>query len=198
MLPIPSLKKVRITKTKISTKNRPKTVSPRRNLLIIKTWCSAPERSWSSSHCYHCCYLCCVTFPVKTQKGDRWSLGFVLVFPVPTGQEEKRSSPVPESPRKKSSSREATRQDCSRTISFNWFCLLCYLLSCYLAFYNRECLGETRSVSKEISPKEKEAWEHFSLHQQEDSFPFPISLMLRWQNPSLGPSRRRKRIDTKK
>jgi hypothetical protein len=40
-------------------------------------------------------------------------------------------------------------------------------------------LGETRSVSKEISPKEKEAWEHFSLDyiskKTVSHFPFPIS-----------------------
>jgi hypothetical protein len=58
-------------------------------------------------------------------------------------------------------------------------------------------LGETRSVSKEISPKEKEAWEHFSLDyiskKTVSHFPFPVSLMLLLQNPSLDPSRRRQR-----
>jgi hypothetical protein len=43
-------------------------------------------------------------------------------------------------------------------VSIGFVCLLfAILLSCYVAFFNRECLGETRSVSKEISPKEKEA-----------------------------------------
>lgn len=110
--------------------------------------------------------------PIATFHGDRRSLGFVLVLPSPHRPRGKRRLfSVPESPQEKSSSREVTRQ-ISRTFSFNWFCLLfaiCYLLSYCVAFFNRECLGETRSVSKvsiqEISPKEKEAWEHFSLDQ---------------------------------
>jgi hypothetical protein len=79
LLPIPSLKKVRITKTKIPTNKSPQdSQSQKKNLL---TRHDAPERSWSNPHCYLCF-------------GDRWSLGFVLVLPVPTGQEEKGSSSV--------------------------------------------------------------------------------------------------------
>jgi hypothetical protein len=137
MLPIPSLKKVRITKTKISNKEIAPRQSVPEEISSKSRRHDAPlqKKSWSSSHCY-------VTFALKTQKGDRRSLGFVLVLPVPTGQEEKRALQCQKVPGKELS------QSVLSDISFNWFCLLCYLLSCCVAFFNRECLGETRSVSK--------------------------------------------------
>jgi len=66
LLPFPSLKKLKIIKTKISTKNRPKTVpkSPYKK----KTWCSRTLMVQSLA-----------TLPSKRRR----SLGFVLVLPVP-------------------------------------------------------------------------------------------------------------------
>jgi len=133
MLPIPSLKKVRITKTKIPTKKFAPRQSVPQEISSLSRRHDAPfqKRSWSSSHCY----LCCVTFPRRPQKGDKGSFGFVLVLPVSKkGQEEKRALQCQKVPGKELS------RGVHSNISFNRFCLLCYLL-------NRECLGETRSVS---------------------------------------------------
>jgi len=49
LLPIPSLKKVRITKTKTPTNKSPQDSQSQKNLL---TRHDAPERSWSNPHCY--------------------------------------------------------------------------------------------------------------------------------------------------
>lgn len=152
MLPIPSLKKVKITKTKIPTKKSPQDSQSHKKISSLSRRHDAQfqKRSWSSSYCY----LCCVTFPLKTQNGDRRSLGFVLVLPVSKkGQEEKRALQCQKVPGKRAPAEKLQDRIILSDFSFNWFC---YLL-------NRECLGETRSVSKEISPKEKEAREHCSL-----------------------------------
>jgi len=76
----------------------------------------------------------------------------------------KRSSPVPESRRKKSSSREITRQICknySRTFSFNWFCLLfCWVVT---EHFSIESVWENQGQYPRDFSKGKEAWEHFSF-----------------------------------
>jgi len=94
----------------------------------------------------------------RPKKGDKRSLGFVLVLPVSKeGQEEKESSPVPESPRKKSSpEKESQDQQTSRTlVSIGFVCFaICWIESVW------EKQGQ---FPTEISSKEKEAREHFSL-----------------------------------
>jgi hypothetical protein len=89
LLPIPSLKKVRITKTKIPTNKSPQDSQSQKKI-------SSQDMMLQNAHGPIPIATFAVTFPEDPKKEI---LGFVLVFPVPTGQEEKESSPVPESPR---------------------------------------------------------------------------------------------------
>jgi len=79
-----------------------------------------------------------------------------------------------EIPKKTASTEKETHdlQELFSDFSFNSFCLLCYLLSCCVAFFNRECLGETRQVSIGFPPRKRGLRTLLvRSHQQEDSFP---------------------------
>lgn len=90
MLPIPSLKKVKITKTKIPTKKSPQDSQPQKKsphnqedmmLRSRKDHGPVPIATFAVT-------FAVLPLPRRSIKGDRRSLGFVLVLPVPTGQEE--------------------------------------------------------------------------------------------------------------
>lgn len=93
----------------------------------------------------------------------------------PLRNQAKRKSELfsPRSPKKKSSDREITSQickNCSRTLVSIGF--VCYLLSYCVAFFNRECVGETRQVSKGFPPRKRGLRTLLvRSHQQDDSFP---------------------------
>jgi len=81
------------------------------------------------------------TLPLKRRR----SLGFVLVLPVPEDQ-AKRKRELGQSP--KELSREIARRNCSRTLRFNWFCLLCY---CWIESVWRK----QRQFSKRFPPRKR-------------------------------------------
>jgi len=64
--------------------------------------------------------------PIATFHGDRRSLGFVLVLPSPHRPRGKRSSPEPESPRKRAPTEKLQDRSLGLLVSIGFVCYLLF------------------------------------------------------------------------
>lgn len=105
----------------------------------------------------------------------------------PRGERSSGKSPKRAPPRKN----PKICKNCSRTLVSIGF--VCYLLSCCVAFFNRECLGETRQVSifpfpvsKRFLPRKRGLRTLLvRSRQQEDSFP-DVTITKPFSGPKSG------------
>jgi len=144
LLPIPSLKKVRITKTKPQQRNRPMTPrqsQSQKNLLYNQ------DMMLQNAHGP----VPTATFAPNIPKEMIPWLCTSIAIASPLRNQAKRKRSSGKSPRR-APPRKNPRicKNCSRTLVSIGF--VCYLLSCCVAFFNRECVGETRQVSRRFPP----------------------------------------------
>lgn len=187
LLPIPSSKKVRITKTKrpqILPQDSPQKSPSIRDMMLpnahgpvpcyLRAFCPKKEIiSWL------CTSIASFQSPRPREKKGSSSPKESSSSPRKSSSSPKESSSSPRgsssspkesspsrkeslsSPRESSSEKLSPKicKNCSRTLVSIGF--VCYLLSCCVAFFNRECLGGTGKYPRGFS-QGKRAWEHFS------------------------------------